>query len=175
MRFDPSRSTELLSAMPSTLRSLLQNLSDDWTETDSSGPDRTWSPYDVVGHLIHAEETDWIPRARIILAQGEDPTFDAFDRFAMFEKSKGKSLSQLLDEFAERRTESLDTLRSWSLTDEQLQLRGNHPELGKVTLGQLLATWVVHDLTHVRQIVTVMAKRYEGEVGVWREYLSILK
>ena len=132
-------------------------------------------PFDIVGHLIHGEETDWIPRARIILEHGDKQTFVPFDRFAQFENSKGKSLTQLLDEFAKLRAENLDTLRSWSLTDAQLDLEGMHPELGRVTLRQLLATWVVHDLNHVRQIVTAMAKRYEGEVGVWKEYLSILK
>jgi len=129
----------------------------------------------VLGHLIHGEETDWIPRARIILANSDDRTFTPFDRFAMFENSKGKSVKQLLDEFDRKRIESLDTLRSWNLTDEQLDREGVHPELGSVTLRQLLATWVVHDLTHLRQIVTIMAKRYETEVGVWREYLSILQ
>jgi hypothetical protein len=124
--------------------------------------------------LIHGEETDWIPRARIILQQGENRTFVPFDRFAQHERSKGKSLAQLLDEFAELRRENLDTLRSWSLTDTQLDLEGIHPELGRVTLRQLLGTWVVHDLNHIRQITTVMAKRYEEEVGPWKEYLSIL-
>ncbi|MEP7149559.1 MAG: DinB family protein [Acidobacteriota bacterium] len=133
-------------------------------------------PYDVIGHLIHGEKTDWIPRARIILEQGEHRSFVAFDRFAQFENSKGKSLTELLDEFARLRTENVDTLRVWNLTDEQLvDLEGLHQELGRVTLRQLLATWVVHDLNHVRQIVTVMARRYDTEVGVWKEYLSILK
>jgi hypothetical protein len=143
--------------------------------SETKREDRAWSPYDVVGHLIHADETDWIPRARVILAQGDDPTFDTFDRFAMFEKSEGKSIGQLLDEFAGRREECLDILRSWDLTDEQLQLEGNHPELGRVQLRQLLATWVVHDLTHLRQIATLMAKRYQEAVGPWKAYLSILK
>ena len=134
-----------------------------------------WQPYDVVGHLIHGEETDWIPRARIILEQGEDRTFVPFDRFAQFERSEGKSLDELLDEFAALRAENLETLRAWNLTSAQLDLRGMHPELGESTLRQLLATWVVHDLNHIRQIVTAMAGRYGGEVGPWREYLSILK
>ena len=134
-----------------------------------------WSPYDIIGHLIHGEQTDWIPRARIILEQGENPTFVPFDRFAQFENSKGKSLAQLLEEFGKLRTENLDILRSWNLTKEQLDLEGNHPELGRVTLRQLLSTWLVHDLTHIRQVVTVMAKQYDREVGVWKEYLSILK
>jgi len=178
MNFDIHRSVEVLSATPASLRSLLGNLSVDWTGNQnpkSKIQDGVWSPYDVIGHLIHGEETDWIPRARIILAQSEDRTFVPFDRFAQFENSKGKSLTQLLDEFAKLRSENLDVLRSWNLDEEKLDLEGMHPELGEVTLRQLLATWVVHDLNHVRQIVTVMAKRYESEVGVWKEYLSILK
>jgi len=180
MNFDLSNSIEILSATPATLRSLLGNLSDEWVGSEihnqkseiENGP---WSPFDVIGHLIHGEETDWIPRARIILSHGDDRTFVPFDRFAQFEKSKGRSLGQLLDEFARLRVENLDVLRSWNLTGEQLDLEGMHPELGPVTLRQLLATWVVHDLNHIRQIVTVMASRYEGDVGVWKEYLSILQ
>lgn len=179
MNFDILRSTEVLSATPPTLRAMVGSLSSEWIRSEvedaTEVQDRKWHVYDVVGHLIHAEETDWIPRARIILAQGDDPTFEPFDRFAMFENSKGKSLRQLLDDFEKRREESLDTLRSWDLSEAQLDLEANHPELGKVTLRHLLATWVVHDLTHLRQIVTIMAKRYTEDVGVWKEYLSILK
>ncbi|MEO6335085.1 MAG: DinB family protein, partial [Pyrinomonadaceae bacterium] len=126
------------------------------------------------GHLIHGEETDWIPRARIVLAQGDDPTFVPFDRFAQFENSAGNSLGQLLDKFEKLRAENIDLLRSWKLSDDHLSLEAMHPELGRVTLRQLLATWVVHDLNHVRQIATAMAKRYETAVGPWQEYLSIL-
>jgi len=180
MKFEISKAIEVLSATPPTLRSLLGNLSDEWTGPEIQNPQSEiqnpeWSPFDVIGHLIHGEETDWVPRARIILAEGEDRTFVPFDRFAQFENSKGKSMTQLLDEFARLRAENLDTLRSWSLSEDQLDLEGMHPELGLVTLRQLLSTWVVHDLTHIRQIVTVMAKRYEIEVGVWKEYLSILQ
>ena len=179
MEFEISKAIEVLSATPPTLRSLLGNLSEEWVGPEIQNPNSKiqnaeWRPYDVIGHLIHGEETDWIPRARIILAQGEDRTFVPFDRFAQFDNSKGKSLMQLLDEFARLRAECLDTLRSWSLSEEQLDLEGIHPELGLVTLRQLLSTWVVHDLTHIRQIVTVMAQRYEMGVGVWKEYLSIL-
>ena len=173
MKFQLEQAIEILSTTPAVLRSMLGNLSDDWTKTEENRDD--WSPFDVVGHYIHAEETDWIPRAEIILGQGENPTFDPFDRYAMFEKSKDKTLEDLLQEFAERRRESLETLKSWNLTDEQLALKAMHPELGEVTLEQLLATWVVHDLTHIRQIVTNLAKKYSVAVGVWREYLSILK
>ena len=173
MGFSLENSIEVLRITPATLRSMLAELSEEWTS--GARDSEEWSPFDIVGHLIHGEQTDWIPRARIILEQGADPTFVPFDRFAQFENSKGKSLAQLLDEFARLRTGNLDTLRSWNLTDEQLDLEGNHPELGRVTLRQLIATWLVHDLTHIRQIVTVIAKRYEQEVGVWREYLAILK
>jgi hypothetical protein len=171
MTFDLRQSIQVLSATPATLQAILGDLSGELTiESDEAN----WAPFDVVGHLIHGEETDWIPRARIILEQGEDRTFVPFDRFAQFERSKGRSLDELLDDFARLRSGNIDTLRSWNLTEEQLDLEGIHPELGLVTLRQLLATWVVHDLNHIRQIVTVMARRYSGEVGVWREYLSIL-
>jgi uncharacterized damage-inducible protein DinB len=172
MNFDVSRSIEVLQATPSALRSLLANLSTEWTSISDQDQ---WEPFDVVGHLIHGEETDWIPRAKIILARGENPTFVPFDRFAQFENSKGKSLTELLEEFAQLRTENLDTLRGWNLTKEQLELEGMHPELGKVTLRELLATWVVHDLNHIGQVVTGLARKYGDEVGAWKEYLSILK
>ena len=173
MKFEIENADAVLSATPGTLRALLGGLSDGWTS--SSDNSDSWQAFDVVGHLIHGEETDWIPRARIILEQGENRTFVPFDRFAQFEKSKGKSLSDLLAEFEEARAKSLSELQSWNLTDEQLELTGMHPELGEVTLGQLLATWVVHDLNHIRQIATAMARRYDAEVGPWKEYLSILK
>jgi Protein of unknown function (DUF664). len=173
MKFQLEQAIEILSQTPETVRSLLGNLSEDWTSKD--GARDNWSAFDVVGHYIHAEETNWIPRARVILAQNADRTFAPFDRFGHFEKSKGKTLHELLETFAERRKESLQTLRSWNLTDEQLDLKAVHPELGEINLRQLLSTWVVHDLTHIRQIVTFLAKKYSSEVGVWREYLSILK
>jgi hypothetical protein len=127
-----------------------------------------------VGHLIHAEETDWIPRARMILEHGEERAFEPFDRFAMFQKSKGKSLGELLDEFARVRAESLRELAGMNITPGLLERPGKHPELGAVTLGQLLSTWVVHDLGHLGQITRVMAKQYNDAVGVWRAYLPIL-
>jgi DinB superfamily len=134
-----------------------------------------WNPFDIVGHLIHGEETDWIPRAEIILAQGKNRTFLPFDRFAQFEKSQGKTLSELLETFVRLRKENLEKLQQMNLTSEQLKLKGIHPELGEVNLEQLLSTWVVHDLTHLRQIVIVLAKKYSENVGVWKEYLSILQ
>jgi hypothetical protein len=140
----------------------------------NEGPE-TWSPYDIIGHLIHGEETDWIPRAKIILEHGETRPFEPFDRVAMFEKSKRKSIAELLDTFARLRAENLRELAQWNLTPELLEKRGMHPELGVVTLKQLLATWVVHDLGHIRQVVRVMAKQYGEEVGAWKAYLSILE
>jgi len=173
MQFQIENAVEILSATPGTLRALLGGLSDGWISSSSNSD--SWQAFDVVGHLIHGEETDWIPRARVILEQGENQTFVPFDRFAQFEKSKDKNLSDLLAEFAAAREKSLSELRSWNLTGEQLELKGTHPELGEVTLSQLLATWVVHDLNHVRQIATAMARHYDAEVGPWKEYLSILK
>ncbi|MDH3492298.1 MAG: DinB family protein [Acidobacteriota bacterium] len=173
MDFEIEKATEILRQTPATLSRLLEGLSEEWT-TGESGRD-SWNAFDVVGHLIHGEKTDWIPRARIILAHGENKTFVPFDRFAQFEDSKGKSLAELLEEFAKLRGENLQSLSEMRLTDEKLDLKGIHPELGEVTLRELLATWVVHDLNHTRQIVTSLAKRYEGNVGAWQEYLSILQ
>jgi hypothetical protein len=173
MKFELEKAVEILSNTPATVESLLGNLSDEWTASRNSSDE--WSAFDVVGHYIHGEETDWIPRAEIILKQGENTTFEPFDRFAQFEKSKGKTLGELLETFAGLREKNLEILKSWNLTDEKLQLKGVHPELGVVTLEQLLATWVVHDLTHIRQIVQILAKKYAENVGAWREYLSILK
>ena len=173
MKFDLDRSVEVLTSTPTTLRSMLLGLSVDWTRS-SDDPD-SWQPFDVLGHLINGEETDWIPRARMILAQGSDRTFLPFDRVAQFERSKGKDIIELIDGFADLRTENLEILRSWELVEDELDLEGTHPELGRVTLRQLLATWVVHDLNHIRQIATVMAHKYADQVGPWREYLTILK
>jgi uncharacterized damage-inducible protein DinB len=162
----------VLTRTPDALRAMLANLPAPWTGSDE-GPD-TWSPADVIGHLIHAEETDWIPRATIILTQGETQAFEPFDRFAQAERFAGWSLERLLDRFAEVRAEGLKTLREWRLTPDQLALRGTHPELGRVTLAQLLATWVVHDLGHIGQIARVMAKQYTVAVGPWKAYLPVL-
>lgn len=172
MEFELNQAKEVLSRTPATLNTLLRPLSETWV-LRNEGPE-TWSPYDVVGHLIYGEETDWIPRAKIILQHGEDRAFEPFDRFAMFEKSKGKSLAELLDDFERARAESLRELDALALTPALLEKRGRHPELGVVTLKQLLATWVVHDLGHVSQVVRAMAKQYSGAVGPWRAYLSIL-
>lgn len=172
MEFDLKQATEILERTPAALTSMVSGLSSGWT--DSVRDRDNWQPYDVIGHLIHGEKTDWIPRARIILAQEGDVRFEPYDRWAQFKDSEGKSLAELLEEFAARRADNLEILRTWNLTDEQLDLQGTHPELGRVKLRQLLATWVVHDLTHVRQIAASMAGRYSDQVGVWKEYLSIL-
>lgn len=172
MEFQLDKAKEVLRRTPVTLNALLSDLPNDWVMANE-GPD-TWSPYDVIGHLIEGEETDWIPRARIILEQGEARPFDKFDRFAMFEKSKGKSLPELLARFEELRGESLRQLDEMNLTPELLQKQGTHPALGVVTLSQLLSAWVVHDLGHIRQIVRVMAKQYREAIGPWTAYLTIV-
>lgn len=172
MHFELQHAIEILSRTPATLNSMLRDIPEPWL-AQNEGPE-TWCPYDIVGHLIHGEETDWIPRAKIILEHGEARAFEPFDRVAMFEKSRGKSIAELLDTFAMLRKESLNELNEMKLTPTLLEKRGKHPELGVVTLKQLLASWVVHDLGHVRQIVRVMAKQYRDTVGPWRAYLSIL-
>ena len=172
MDFRLDHAKEVLRRTPSTLNALLRDLPDEWV-SPNEGPD-SWSPFDVVGHLIHGEKTDWIPRARIIMEHGERGTFEPFDRFAMFEESRGKSLDELLNTFERLRGESLRDLEGMNLTPELLGKRGAHPELGVVTLGQLLSTWVVHDLSHVGQIVRVMSKQYGEAVGPWRAYLPVL-
>jgi hypothetical protein len=172
MEFQLDQAKEILKRTPATLSSLLYGLNDEWV-ISNEGPD-SWSPFDVIGHLIHGEETDWIPRAKIILRHGETRPFESFNRFAMFEKSRGKTLNELLERFEQLRRESLNELEEMSLTPEMLGKRGIHPELGVVTLSQLLSTWVVHDLGHVGQIVRVMAKQYSEAVGEWRAYLPIL-
>ncbi len=163
----------VLARTPATFRALLDGLPGDWISAHE-GPD-TFSPFDNVGHLIHGERTDWIPRARIILAQGANRRFEPYDRFAQFRESEGKSLAQLLDEFAELRAANVATLRGWTLTDRELALEGEHPSLGSVSLRQLLATWVAHDLGHIAQTSRVMAKRYREAVGPWRQYLPVLE
>lgn len=173
MDFKLEQAIEVLERTPATLNSLLRDLSEQWL-VQNEGPD-TWSPYDVIGHLIHGEETDWIPRAKIILEHGETRAFEPFDRVAMFEESKGRSIVELLDTFAQLRGENVRELRSMNLTSELLDKRGRHPELGVVTLRQLLSTWVIHDLGHIRQVVRVMSKQYGEAVGPWKAYLSILE
>lgn len=172
MAFSMHTSIEILEQTPQTLNSLLSNLSDSWIRSNE-GPD-TWSPFDVVGHLIHGERTDWIQRMDIILGDSENKTFESFDRFAQFENSRGKTLADLLEEFSELRRKNLAYLQSLNLDKKQFQLQGTHPELGVVTLEQLLATWVTHDLGHIAQIARVMAKQYKDEVGPWEAYIPVL-
>jgi len=173
MKFELNRAVEILKQTPYTLLRMLDDLSPEWTENKIDA--ESWSPYDIIGHLIHGEETDWIPRAEIILAQGENRNFVPFDQTGHFEKSQGKSLNDLLTEFAHIRNANIERLLRLEITPEQLSLKGIHPEFGEVTLEQHLATWVVHDLNHIRQIVTNMARHYDAEVGPWKEYLSILR
>jgi hypothetical protein len=172
MNFTIERTLEVLERTPIIVRAMLQGISPFWTAT--VGDREKWQPFDVLGHLLHGEKTDWVPRAEIILTGTGDRRFVPFDRLAQFEEADGRTLDELIDEFARLRGSSLDTVRSWELTDEQLLLTGVHPEFGVVTLGQLLATWALHDLNHLRQIATVMAAKYDGDVGPWRAYLSIL-
>jgi hypothetical protein len=163
--------TAVLARAPATLDALLRGLPDGWIDAHEGG--ETWSPFDVVGHLIHGERTDWIPRARIIVSHGEARAFDKFDRFAQFAAER-RTLASLLDEFARLRQRNLHELSSMQLTDADLDRRGRHPALGVVTLRQLLATWVAHDLDHVMQISRVLARQYTDEVGPWRAYLRII-
>ena len=163
----------LLERTPRTLDALLRDLPDDWTRVNEG--QNTWSAYDVIGHLIHGERTDWIPRAKMILEFGERKTFERFDRLAQERESQGRSLGQLLDEFARVRATSLDELRSLNLQPGDLDRRGRHPVFGAVTLGQLFATWAAHDLTHLHQISRVMAHQYREAVGPWTVFLGVLQ
>jgi hypothetical protein len=162
----------VLSHTPAALDALLRGLPDGWVAANEGG--ETWSPFDVVGHLIQGERTDWIARVKIILEHGEARPFDKFDRLAQFTASQGRTLVSLLDEFATARQESLRQLAALKITDADLERRGRHPALGVVTLRQLLSTWVAHDLDHVVQISRVLARQYSDEVGPWRAYLRII-
>ena len=173
MKYSFDNAFEILDRTPSVLRTLLTSLADEWI-MNNEGPD-TFSPYDVIGHLIHGEKTDWAARTRIILENGTAVPFTPWDRFAQFRDSEGKSLEQLLDEFERLRKENMIWLRSLRLTEEDLDKKGMHPGLGEITLRNLLATWVVHDLTHIAQVTRVMAKQYKKEMGPWPEYFRILQ
>ncbi|HUR93899.1 MAG TPA: DinB family protein [Gemmatimonadales bacterium] len=172
MDFELERSLEVLGRTPGTLTALLDGLAEPWIR-GTEGPD-TFSPFDVVGHLIDGEETDWIPRARIILDQGPDARFAPYDRFRHRARNAGRALGSLLEEFDRLRAANVEVVRSWRLTERELELPGTHPSLGRVTLRQLLATWVVHDLGHLAQVARVMAKQYRGAVGAWQAYLPVL-
>ena len=162
----------VLSRTPSTMNAMLRDLPEEWIHRNEG--DGTFSAFDVIGHLIHGDRTDWIPRARIILELGDTKPFEKFDRLAQVRESKGKSLPQLLDEFARIRAEKLDELRALNLKPQDFERRGRHPALGIVTLSQLLATWAVHDLTHLHQISRVMAHQYREVVGPWTRYLGVM-
>jgi hypothetical protein len=168
-----SQTIALLSRTPAALNALLRDLPDSWTHQNEG--ENTWSAFDIVGHLIHGERTDWMPRAKIILQSGETQPFPPFDRLAQIRESHGKSLPQLLDEFADLRSENLRELQALNLRKQDLALRGRHPALGVVTLSQLLATWAAHDLTHLHQISRVLAHQSREAVGPWSAYLGVLQ
>lgn len=172
MQFDLDNAIAILERTPGALHALLGGLPEAWT-APNEGPD-TFSAFDNVGHLIHGERTDWIPRARVVLAQDPNQVFAPYDRFAQYRESQGKTLAQLLAEFAELRVANVATLRSWRLGPRELALQARHPDLGPVTLAQLLATWAAHDLSHVAQVSRVMSRQYRDAVGPWRAYLPIL-
>ena len=162
----------ILTRTPAALDAMLRGLPDPWVQAHEGG--ETWSPFDVIGHLIHGEEADWIARAKIIIEHGDARPFDRFDRLAQFTASAGRTLPELLDEFAALRANNLDELRAFNLTDADLDRRGRHPDLGPVTLRQLLATWVAHDLDHIVQIARVLGHQYADAVGPWRAYLRVI-
>lgn len=173
MEFAVDQGIAVLSRTPQVLDTLLRGLDASWIDA-TEGPE-TWSPYVVIGHLIHGERTDWIPRARIILSQETDRRFAPYDRFAQFRESEGQTLDVLLDTFRQLRAENLQTLAGWTLSDAELALEGEHPAFGAVSLRQLLATWVAHDLAHTVQITRLMARQYREAVGPWRAYLSVME
>jgi len=172
MKFDINKSLEILQKTPAVLQVMLSELSDEWIMNNEG--ENTWSPFDIIGHLIHGEKTDWLPRLKIILSDSDDKRFEPFDRFAQFENCKGKTIGDLLDEFAELREKNIDYINSLYITDEMLDKTGIHPDFGDVTLRQLLAAWVVHDLGHIAQIARVLAKQYKDETGPWVKYLPVL-
>jgi hypothetical protein len=173
MTFELSKAIEILERTPSVLNHLIKNLSEEWTSNNEGK--ETWSPFDVVGHLIHGENTDWIPRTKIVLNGDREVKFTPFDRFAQYEFSKGKSLHDLLTEFEVVRYENLEQLKSFNIQPTDLEKEATHPELGIVSLRNLLSSWVVHDLGHIAQISRVMAKQYSSEIGPWHQYMGILK
>jgi hypothetical protein len=172
MNFDLDLAIQVLGRSPATLRALLDGLGEPWVRGTEGA--ETFSPFDVVGHLIDGEETDWMPRARVILARGPDLRFEPYDRFRHWARNADRSLESLLAEFARLRATNLEPLRAWKLTARELDLPGEHPSLGRVTLRQLLAAWVVHDLGHLAQVARVMAKQYGDEVGPWVPFLPVL-
>jgi hypothetical protein len=173
MKFTIADALEILERTPDVINSLIGHISEAWTSQNEG--DQTWSPYDVVGHLIHGEKTDWMTRTELILSNEPNKNFTPFDRFAQYNDSAGKSMKDLINEFKELRERNLNLLRSKNITDADMKRTGIHPAFGEVTLLQLLSTWVVHDLNHISQIARVMAFQYKEEVGPWVPYLGILK
>jgi hypothetical protein len=173
MQHDLQQTISLLDRTPAALNALLRDLPDAWTLQNEGA--NTWSAFDVVGHLIHGERTDWMPRARMILDFGETRAFEPFDRLGQLRESQGKLLGELLDEFARLRAENLLELRGLNLQEKDFTRRGRHPALGVVTLSELLATWAAHDLTHLHQISRIMAYQYRAAVGPWSVYLGVLQ
>lgn len=173
MKFDLEKATSILERTPFVLETLLNGLPEEFI-MNNEGPD-TFSPFDVAGHYLHGERTDWMARIEIILGDEPGKKFATFDRFAQFEESRGKTLQQILDEFKAARKENLSRLRSFEINEEKLGRKGIHPKFGEVTLRQLLATWVIHDLTHLAQISRVMAKQYKEEMGPWLEYFRLVQ
>lgn len=171
-RLDLADATTLLARTPSTLDAMLRGLPEPWIHAHEGG--ETWSPFDIVGHMVHGEKTDWMARARIILEHGDTRAFDPFDRFAQFRESEGRTLESLLDEFAALRRENLRALDALGLTAGDLARPGLHPALGPVTLGNLLATWVAHDFDHITQISRVLARQYTDAVGPWAQYMRVI-
>lgn len=172
MRFQYLDAAQVLSRTPATLREMLSGLSDDWLHADEGAG--TFSPFEVVGHLVEAERTNWLPRARVIRAGEPSAAFPPFDRYAHRHLYAGRPLSELLDRFAQLRSENLAEVESWALAEEDLRAQAQHPQFGPVTLGQLLSTWVVHDLGHIAQIARVMAKQYREAIGPWAEFLPVV-
>lgn len=173
MQFNLKESIQVLAKTPLVIECLLKGLPDQWIKTNEGND--TWSPFDILGHLIHGEKTDWIPRVRIILDKKSSKPFEPFDRFAQFENSKGKTLNQLLNEFNELRKENIQYIETLDIDEESLKKTGIHPEFGHVTLRQLLATWVTHDLGHLNQMTRVMAKNYKIEAGPWSKYIAVIQ
>lgn len=172
MKHDLQATTALLARTPAALNSLLRDLPEAWTLQNEG--DKTWSVFDVVGHLIHGELTDWMPRARMILESGETRSFEPFDRWAQQRNSRGKSLPELLDQFSDLRRDNLAALQALNLRESDMDRRGHHAQLGVVTLSQLLATWAAHDLTHLHQISRIMAYQYRDAVGPWTLFLGVM-
>ncbi len=172
-QFELAQAIEILEKTPAILKTWLENASEAWVQYKSD--DESWSAFDIVGHFIHGEKTDWIPRAQMILHGEGEKEFVRFNRFAHFENSQGKTLADLLEEFSRLREKNLETLRGFDLQPDDIALEGKHPDLGTVNLGQLIATWVVHDLEHLSSIAHEMAQRYKQDVGPWIAYLEVLK